>query len=99
MRWRRRRAQRNDKLRRLATRGFLGPLLSRGGGSGSLQTLLGGGGGLLSLRLSPTSGLVFVALLLRILLRRLPEVGGWVDAPSHDGRLHRPPDRGGGDLP
>ena len=75
----------------------LGSPSRRKGGFGILQLLLGGGGRLLGLRLLQTVGLLLVALLPRVSLRRLPKVGGGVGPPSIGGRLRRPHDGGDGD--
>ena len=86
-----------DEHRRSATHGLLGSPSRLKGAFGILQLLLGGGGRLFGLRLLQTVGLLLFALLPRVSLRRLPEVGGGVDPPSSGRRLCRPHDGGDDD--
>ena len=66
----------------MAVSGFLGLPPCCGGGFGLFQFFLGGGRRLLGLRFLQAVGLLLVALLPRVSLRRLPEVGGKVNPPS-----------------
>ena len=86
-----------DEHLRSVTCGLLGTPSRRKGGFGILQLLLGGGVRLVGLRLLQAFGLLLLALLPRISLCRLPEVGGGVGPPSIGGRLCRPHDGGDGD--
>ena len=74
--------------RRLAARGLLSLPLRRGDGFDLGQFLLGGGLRLIGLHLLQAGGLFLVALLLRIPLPRLLEVGSGVNPPSGGGHLH-----------
>ena len=67
------------------------------GSLGILQLLLDKGSRLVGLRLLQAFGFLLLALLPRVSLCRLPEVGGGVGLPSSGGRLCRPQDRGDGE--